>query len=307
MSARRAKKLTELIPTLLHENEARRRAAEAGQLRGPITNLGPLDAELDILPAGTTILQGGPGVGKTSAGLQFASDCGFPALVVTAEMAAVPIFHRLIARQTSTFLSKIRAGTLATAELSRLAQATAQGLSRLEILDASLEPANVDVVKQAASELLESSGVTTLLVVIDSLQCWARAGAFGGPVTEYDLITGGMFAARALATELSAPVLLISHRSRAGQERGGLYASKGSGDIEYGSEIVLELSRGGEAQFDSAGEAPVALTILKNRYGQAPITIPLRFSGRLQSFRDASGEMASLNPATYTGGRRKKT
>jgi replicative DNA helicase len=128
-----------------------------------------------------------------------------------------------------------------------------------------------------------------LLVAVDSLQAWSRAGAMGGPATDYDLVTAGVHAARTLALTLGGPVLLVSHRNRAGQERGGLFSSKGSGDIEYGAESVIELIRDMNAKPDRDGEVPVELKILKNRRGDAGVAIALRFCGALQRFREEPG------------------
>jgi len=164
----------------------------------------------------------------------------------------------------------------------------------------------VDVISDAAQSVLESAGVGKLLAVIDSLQVWARAGAMGGFASDYDLITSGVHAARSFAIKLESPVLLVSHRSRAGQDRGGLFASKGSGDIEYAAETVFELSRNTDAKPDRNGEVPVTLTILKNRHGNAGGEILLYFSGALQSFRQGTGEAVSLNVNDFIELRKRK-
>jgi len=299
-----AQRLADLIPALLAEHQARRQAATTGELRGPVTRLERLDNEVGgALPQGAIVLQGGPGVGKTALGLQFASDCGFSSLFVTAEMSPLALFERLIARQTKTFLFKLRDGAMDAEQLIKLAVATADNLPGFCLLDATTEPADSELICEAGRQV--DGADRGLFVVIDSLQVWSRGGAAGGPVTDYELVTLGMHTARGIAVTLNCPVLLVSHRHRAGQQAGGLYASKGSGDIEYQAEVVLELTREPDAQPDAAGEMPASLTILKNRHGQAGMTIPLRFCGRLQNFRDATGQGLSFNPAACTGGRKR--
>jgi hypothetical protein len=71
-------------------------------------------------------------------------------------------------------------------------------------------------------------------------------------------------------------------RNRQGQVKGGLYAAKGSGDLEYASETVMELTPDGHPDYD--GVTKVQLSLHKNRHGSQGVDIDLRFSGRLQEF-----------------------
>jgi replicative DNA helicase len=109
-----------------------------------------------------------------------------------------------------------------------------------------------------------------ILVVIDSLQVWAGSARFYMPqfqtMTEYDLINMALRNAKSIASALACPVVAISHRNRAGQE-GGLHASKGSGDVEYQSETVMDLVRDKDSGPNETGEFAVDLIVHKNRHG----------------------------------------
>lgn len=299
--------LHDLLSDLEAAYAARYQAAQTGQLRAPITGFDQIDRELGgALATGMHVLQSAPGVGKTALGLQAAALCGFPALFVTCELTALTLFERLIAREMETDLSAITRGELPPATVGELADRTASKLPHFGILDASLEGANADLITETATKLRDAAATHSLLVVIDSLQVWSRAGAMGGLFSDYDLITAGLHALRRVAIKLEIPVLVTSHRSRAGQERGGLFTAKGSGDIEYGAEVVLELTRDLNDKPDHLGEVPVTLTVLKNRHGDAGRSFALLFCGALQRFRHSTGPAVSLNPQNYTSGPRKK-
>jgi hypothetical protein len=87
---------------------------------------------------------------------------------------------------------------------------------------------------------------------------------------------------------------MISHRNRAGQrEGGGLHASKGSGDVEYKGESVIDLSPADKTNksktiADANGDTEVIASFHKNRHGAAGIRVDLKFHGALQEFRESS-------------------
>jgi replicative DNA helicase len=267
------------------DNEAARRAMQSNRPRGPVSNLKALDVTLGgYFAPGLHILQAGPGAGKTAMALQITSDCSFPGLFVTVEMPLFELFRRLIARQTGTFLGRLKSGELSANEMTMLAQRTAERLSLVAIMDATRGYAQPRLILESAAGMREKMGVEGVLVVVDSLQTWSRSSGMEG--SEYDLISAHAQMAEKLAARLSAPVITISHRNRAANKSGGgLHSGKGSGDIEYLAETVIELDRDLKVRDDAAGEVPVSLTIWKNRHGMAGTSFATRFCGRLQTFR----------------------
>src|SRR5688500_18845662 len=84
--------LADLTDEFLAEAEATHSAREEGKLRGPATRLLTLDREIGgALPNGLNVAHGGPGVGKTAFACQVAASCGFPALIVSAEMSPLEL------------------------------------------------------------------------------------------------------------------------------------------------------------------------------------------------------------------------
>jgi replicative DNA helicase len=286
--------LHELVTPFVKETEAAQAAMLAGRPRGPITGLTALDEILGTyLSPGLHVLQGAPGCGKTAMALQIASDCFYPCLYVTAEMPVLELFRRLVARQTRTFLGKLKTGELGGREAQRLALGTIENLRHLALVDATRGYADVATICKAAEALKESMQTDQILIVIDSLTVWARSAASGLDglgLSEYEIINQGVMGCTNIANYLNAPVMALSHRNRQGNKgEGGLHAAKGSGSIEYEAESVLDLEPVDRREHlpDSNGEVQVKVTAYKNRHGVPNVPVQLFFSGRLQTFRES--------------------
>lgn len=282
-------RLADMIGELRTDAEAAYNAKQAGRPRGPVTGLSKLDAALGgYLQPGLHVLQAAPGAGKTAFALQAAATCKFPALIVSAEMPTIELFRRLIARETQTFLGKLKTGELGPLEVERLARETAEKLPRLAILDGQRGFASSEIIRENAEDLREDLKADHCLIIIDSLQIWARSsrGPMSAPASEYDVLNQSLVTASDIAADLACPILLVSHRNRAGQDKGGMHASKGSGDIEYLTETVIDLERNKDDRPDAAGEIDIQARIHKNRNGVAGVSMGLKFCGRIQQFRE---------------------
>jgi replicative DNA helicase len=283
--------LAGLLDDFVADAEAAAIARESGKPRGAITSLRSLDDALGgYLAPGVHILQAAPGAGKTAMALQIASDCAYPCLYVTAEMGLLELFRRLVARQTETYLGRLKSGELGGDKSKQLALQTVKNLPCLAFMDATQLYAAPLHIKDTAELLREQFKSDHILIVLDSLQIWSKSARrvsneFAN-TSEYDLITAGLDAISGVGAKLQCPIIAVSHRNRAGNRSdGGLHASKGSGDLEYGSESVIDLTRKDETP-NFEGETNVKATIHKNRHGIPGISFDFAFSGRLQSFRE---------------------
>jgi replicative DNA helicase len=283
--------LADLVTEFVADTDAAAEAARNNRPRGAITGLTKLDRHFgNYLSPGVHVLQGGPGAGKTAMALQAASDCQCPALFVSAEMGALELFRRLIARQTGTFLGRLKSGEISGHQARNLALQTAQNLQHLRIMDATRVPAPYGIIVQNADALRKKFQSDNVLVVIDSLHVWARSASRldSNPIEreEYSLINDALKSVAQIASVLKCPVLTVAHRNRAGNRSdGGLHAAKGSGGIEYEAESVLDLNKTKEV--DSAnGETEITAKLEKNRNGAAGVFVKLGFNGALQSFRE---------------------
>jgi replicative DNA helicase len=287
----RVVQLSDLISDFVADTEAAALALGSGRPRGPVTSLRSLDDALGgFLAPGVHILQAAPGAGKTAFALQTAARCEFPALFVSAEMGMLELFRRLISRETGTFLGKLKTGELGATEAMRLAVRTVEKVPHLAIMDATRGHAAPELIRDAAEGLRSRAQAAHVLVIVDSLQIWARGARSArgelSAATEYDLINAALDSISDIAADLNCPVLAVSHRNRAGQKEGGMHAGKGSGDLEYMAETVIDLNRDKDAQPDAQGEVGVTVAIHKNRHGSPGVTFPVRFCGRLQEFRE---------------------
>jgi replicative DNA helicase len=283
--------LADLVASFVADADAAAKALQTGKPRGAITRLAGLDEALGgYLSPGVHILQAAPGAGKTAMALQVASDCVYPCLYVTSEMGMLELFRRLVARQTNTFLGRLKSGEMSANDALNLANATIEKLPHLVFMDATQAYASPVVINDVAVAMKSRFKTDHVLIVLDSLQIWAksarRVSTEMASASEYDLITSGLDAISGVATKLQCPILAVSHRNRAGNKSdGGLHAGKGSGDLEYGAETVIDLTHKDE-QPDSNGEKTVKATLHKNRHGVPGISLNFSFSGRLQSFRE---------------------
>ncbi len=286
--------LADLVGEFLEDTELAQKARESGFPRGPITGLTSVDQVLGTyLAPGLHILQGAPGCGKTAFALQMASDCLYPCLYVSAEMQLLELFRRLVARQTKTFLGKLKTGELGTSEAQRLALAAIEKLPYLALMDCTRSYADVESICRAAEGLKEAMRATNILIVIDSLTVWAKSAVRGANdlvgIGEYEIINQGVLGCTNISTFLNAPVVALSHRNRQGNKsEGGLHSAKGSGSIEYEAESVLDLEPADKLERapDSNGDVKVRLTACKNRNGIPNVSVNLFFNGRTQSFRE---------------------
>lgn len=285
--------LSDLVTEFVADTEAAQKALESGMPRGPVTGLARLDETIGgYFSNGLHILQAAPGAGKSAFSLQTAAYCRFPSLYLTAEMGVLELFRRLIARETETYLGKLKTGELGGREAMRLALKTVENLPNFAILDGTGGYASPKQILDVAEALKERAKTPQVLVVVDSIQVWAKtvrsADADFVGASEYELLNAALGSLSGLANELKSPVLAVSHRNRAGNRSNdaSLHAAKGSGEVEYLAESVIDLTRKDE-QPDSNGEVEISLKVLKNRHGVPGLNIPLKFCGRIQKFREA--------------------
>lgn len=288
-------RLGDALGELRADANAAHDARNNGTLRGPITALSRLDKAIShALAPGLHGVYGNSGAGKTAFAMQVASNCGFPALYVTCEMAPSELLRRHTARATGTFLDRLKSGEMSGADVESLARRAIETSPDLCLLDATRAPVSVAQLLECA--LIAKGAAPHVLIVIDSLQSWAES-AGAGMAGEYEILNAGIAGLRKVAHELRAPILFISERNRKGNETtsGGLNSGAGSRKIEYSAETVFDLDRNMEQPEDGAGEFELTLRIVKNRHGSIGVPIPLFFNGALQRFREQDSREAAVS------------
>jgi replicative DNA helicase len=175
--------LTDLLPDLIADNDEAIEALKSGRARGPCTGITSLDKALGgFFETGLHLLQASPGAGKTALALQIASDCQFPALYVTAEMPPLELLRRLIARQTKTFLVKLKV-QLSSKNLEDLARLTISRLPQIVIVDATSGLASMDLIRSQGG-IIVISRVAGKKTSCERLTCRSDQAASDGSLRD---------------------------------------------------------------------------------------------------------------------------
>jgi replicative DNA helicase len=280
--------LADLLDGFLADAERRHEARRAGVALGPVTGFESLDTVLGgCLMPGLHVLHGGPGTGKTAFAWQVAAHCGAPAIFVSCEMGPHELLARAIARETSTYLGRIKSGELAPSAMLDLARRALARLPNVYLVDGIRAWPSAGWLAESLASVRGDAGYA--LLVIDSIHTWSLG--LESDKSEYDTLTFAINALGQLGADSNLPVLGVAERNRASMERGGLHAGAGSRRFEYAATSMIDLSRE-----DSEGKdrtifpgtvepiAPVRATVVKNRHGNAPIRVDLLFEGRCQRF-----------------------
>lgn len=214
-----------------------------------------------IVPAGR------PGMGKTALALAIAEGAavaGFPVLVFSLEMPAEQLYNRHTSKLARLDSQKFRVGGIQRHEWSAIIDAQ----SRLHKLPITID----DTPRQHYMEIMRRSrrAVRELgvrIIIIDYLQLIQ-----GGDQRRKDLeiadITGAF---KALAKELSLPVVLLSQLNRAVEGRDNkrpkLSDLRESGAIEQDADIVCFLYRDEYYDPETATPGIAELNFAKHRNG----------------------------------------
>ena len=232
-----------------------------GKLSGVTTGLRDVDSKLGGLhPSDLLILAGRPSMGKTALATNIAfaaakalryedtpsgkkavegAVCAFFSLEMSAEQLAT----RILAERAEVASHKIRQGELSHEEFERIVM-VAQELHSLPLHIDDTPALSVSAVRTRARRLMRTKGLG--LIVIDYLQLLqATAGKkVENRVQEVSDITRQL---KALAKELSVPVLALSQLSRTVEQREDkrpqLSDLRESGSIEQDADVVMFVFR----------------------------------------------------------------
>ncbi len=306
-------------------------ATETAMRKGAISGVASGFTELDSLLGGLhssdlIIIAGRPGMGKTSLATNIAFHAanvwmkdkevgaeparGAPVLMFSLEMSADQLAARILSEQTEIEMRKIRSGRAMTdAEFLRLTQ-TAQHLSALPLyID---DTGGISIAQIAARARRFKREKKIGMIVIDYLQLVEPATRRSdNRVQEVSEVTKGM---KALAKELSVPVIALSQLSRSVDSRDDkrpvLSDLRESGSIEQDADVVMFVYREeyylvthepdiGTPEYDAwmkkmeraLGKADIIVE--KHRHG-ATKAIQLNFDSRFTRFSNSADEHAGL-------------
>lgn len=237
-----------------------------------------LDLQLTGLHGGELIvLAARPGIGKTSLAMNIAMNIAMKENkavgIFSLEMPADQLLMRLLASQGRVDMKKLRGGRLSPSDEERFQEVAGQLYNAPLYIDdtGALSPFDL----RAKARRLKQKNGDLGLIVIDYLQLMHQKGKVESRQLEVSEISRSL---KAMAKELSVPIMALSQLNRKVEERKGgkpmLSDLRESGAIEQDADVVMFIHReeesggeegGGEAP--ARGAIPVELIVAKQRNG----------------------------------------
>jgi replicative DNA helicase len=267
-------------------------------------------AKLDALtsgwqPSDLVIIAARPGMGKTAFVMSMAKnisiDFDIPVAIFSLEMSSVQLITRMISSETGISSGKLRKGDLQPHEWEQL-NIKVKNLSKAPIFIDDTPSLSIFDLRAKARRLASQHGVQ--LLIIDYLQLMtAGTSNKGGGNREQEISTISRNL-KALAKELSIPVIALSQLSRAVETRGGskrplLSDLRESGAIEQDADIVSFIYRPeyyGQTEWDDEERTPcegqAEFIVAKHRNGGLE-NIRLKFTGHLAQFSNLEESFAT--------------
>lgn len=272
-----------------------------GQLRGIPTGFPDIDNLLaGLQKSDLIVLAARPSVGKTSLALDIARTVAtkhkVPVAIFSLEMSKEQLVDRLICSEAGVPLWKLRTGRLAEGEdaddFPKIGHAMGV-LAEAPIFIDDSAMSTVMEMRTKARRLQTEHGVG--LLVVDYLQLLEGSTNVENRVQQVAEITRGL---KALAKELSIPVLALSQLSRATEMRNPpipkLADLRESGTIEQDADVVMFIYRPAMHERDLPPEEQhrAEIHIAKHRNGPTG-TVNLFFENELASFRSMDRQRAA--------------
>lgn len=261
----------------------------------PVTGVPTGFKDLDELtsglqPSDLIIVAGRPSMGKTSLALSIASNVALsernprPVAVFSLEMSKEQLVMRLLCGEAKVSNTKVRTGRLGETDFPRLVDAASKISQAPMFID---ETPAISVLELRAKARRLHREHNLALIVIDYLQL--MRGSIRRPdlrTQEISEISGSL---KALAKELSVPVVALSQLNRAVESRNDkrpmMADLRESGAIEQDADIIAFVYRDEVYNPESQDKGVAEIIIGKHRNG-AVGTIRLAFQSEYTSFRD---------------------
>ena len=248
-------------------------------------------------PSDLIIIAARPGMGKTAFVLSMARniaiDFGHPVALFSLEMSSVQLITRLISSETGLASEKLRTGKLEKHEWEQLS-IKVKDLEKAPLFIDDTPSLSIFDLRAKSRRLASQHGIK--LIIVDYLQLMTAGGSNGKGIgnreQEISTISRNL---KALAKELSVPVIALSQLSRAVETRGSskrplLSDLRESGAIEQDADIVSFIYRPEYYKLDewdddehSPTEGQAEFIIAKHRNGSLE-NIRLKFIGSLGKF-----------------------
>ncbi len=259
----------------------------------PITGLSTGFSDLDqmtsgLQPADLIVVAGRPSMGKTTLAMNIAENVainsGKPVAVFSMEMPGSSLAMRMMSSLGRIDQHRIRTGKLEDDEWPRLTSAVSILAEAKMYIDDT--PAMTPTEVRARSRRLMREHGELGMIMIDYLQLMQAPGSAENRTNEISAISRSL---KALAKELSVPVVALSQLNRSLEQRTNkrpiMSDLRESGAIEQDADLVVFIYRDEVYNEDSPEKGIAEIIIGKQRNG--PIgTIRLTFLGQFTKFEN---------------------
>jgi len=244
------------------------------------------------------IIAARPGMGKTALTLSMARNIAvnqnIPVAFFSLEMASIQLITRLISSETGLSSEKLRTGKLEKHEWEQL-NVKVKALEKAPLFIDDTPSLSIFDLRAKARRLASQHGIK--LIVVDYLQLMTAGGGMKGGGNREQEISTISRNLKALAKELSIPVIALSQLSRAVETRGGskrplLSDLRESGAIEQDADIVSFIYRPEYYKIDewddeerTPTEGQAEFIVAKHRNGGLE-SIRMKFIGHLGKFEN---------------------
>ncbi len=263
-----------------------------GQLTGVTTGFNDLDRmTTGLQPGDLIVIAGRPSMGKTTLAINIAENAaigkGVPAAVFSMEMSAEQLTLRMISSLGRVNQSHLRTGQCSDEDWSRINSAVAQ-LSAAPIFVDETPALTPTELRARARRLKRERGLG--LVVVDYLQLMQVSGTKENRATEISEISRGL---KALAKELSVPVIALSQLNRSVEQRTEkkpvMSDLRESGAIEQDADVIMMIYR--EEVYDPASQRRGIADIILAKQRNGPTgEVHLTFLGEYTRFENLVAE-----------------
>jgi replicative DNA helicase len=276
--------LADLLQPTLDEIEAV--GANGGLMAGVPTGFSDLDRLLNGLHPGQLIVVAGrPGLGKSTAGMDFARNAAIrhnmASAIFSLEMSKVEIVTRLLSAEARVPMHVLRSGQLSDDDWSKLARRMGE-ISEAPIFVDDTPNMTLMEIRAKARRMRQRNELK--LVVVDYLQLMTSPKRTESRQQEVADLSRGL---KLLAKEIECPVVAVSQLNRGPEQRTdkkpAMSDLRESGSIEQDADMVILLHREAAYEKDSPREGEADLIVAKHRNGPTD-TIVVAFQGHFSRF-----------------------
>ncbi len=222
-------------------------------------------------PSDFILIAARPSMGKTAFVLNIAQHVAFkqnlPVAIFSLEMSKEQLINRMFSLESSVDAQKLRTGQLNDQEWERLIESAGViGKSKLMIDDTP--GISIAELRSKCRRMKQENGLS--MIIIDYLQLMSGSGGRSSDSRQQE-ISDISRSLKAVARELSVPVLALSQLSRAVEQRPDhrpmLSDLRESGAIEQDADVVMFIYRDDYYNHDSPDKGISEIIIAKQRNG----------------------------------------